>query len=162
MAWPDFGPGSWFHLPLSNVIDTFGSSTPQLVSVTILFATSHCRIKDLHVWDGATIVEVLELGKFGLHGEFMESRDSKDLNPDTPFGSPKTFANTIALRKPHRVFSAIGLSFFACAFYDDFKDALGDSNPPRFEPSILTVGAGGGQFVVDDRSLVTLSLRVGP
>jgi hypothetical protein len=154
----DIGPGSWFHIPLTSSLNTFGKSNPQLDSVTILFDTSHCRITNVHVWDGATLVqEFNDLGRFGLKGGFLHTRNSADVDPETTFLSQQTFPNTLKLRQPHRVFSAIGLSFFACAHSEDF----GGHNPQfdgPFPPSILTIGAGGGQFLVDDSSFVALNI----
>jgi len=155
----DQGPGSWFHMPLTSSLNTFGRANPQLDSVTLLFETSHCRITDVHVYDGVEKVEEFKnFGPFGLHGEFLESRDSKDVNPEVALSSPQSFRNTFKLKRPHRVFSAIGISFFACAFHHDFIPATGERFDGPFPPSILTVSAAGAQFLVDDSSLLTLSV----
>jgi hypothetical protein len=156
------GPGSWFHIPLISTLNTFGKSNPQLDSVTILFETSHCRISNVHVWDGATIVEEFNnLGPFGLKGAFLHTRNPQDVQPETPLLNPQPFPNTRKLRKPHKVFSAIGISFFACAHFEDFNHQ-GRAHNPQFDgpfpPSILTIAAGGGQFLVDDSLSVTLSI----
>lgn len=153
----EIGPGSWFHIPLTSTLTTFGKRSPQLDSVTILFKTSHCRIKNVHVWDGATIVqEFNNLGHFGLKGSFLKTRDSDDVNPENPWSSPQSFPNTLKLSRPHKVFSAIGLSFFACAHFEDFNHNPDFDGP--FPPATLTVAAGGGQFFVDDSSLFALSI----
>jgi hypothetical protein len=155
----DQGPGSWFHMPLTSTLNTFGRANPQLDSITLLFETSHCRITNVHVYDGVEIVEQFNnLGQFGLHGAFLEARNSKDVNPEVALASPQSFSNTFKLKRPHRVFSAIGVSFFACAFAHDFIPAQGERFDGPFPASILTVSAAGAQFLVDDSSLFTLSI----
>ena len=156
------GPGSWFHIPLPSTLNTFGKSNPKLDSVTILFDASHCRISNVHVWDGARLVEEFnDLGQFGLKGGFLGTRNTKDVDPETNFVSPQSFANTLKLRKPHKVFSAIGISFFACAHFEDFN-IRGHAHNPQFDgpfpPSILTIGAGGGQFLVEDSLFATVNI----
>jgi hypothetical protein len=151
------GPGSWFHLPLTSTLTTFGRRNPQLESVTLLFETSHCRIVHLHVWDGAKLVQEFN----GIHrkGAFLATRDTDDVDPESLQSSPQRFSNTFTLSRPHRVFSAIGLSFFACAFHEDFN--VGGFSPPLgapLPPAVLIVAAGGGQFVVADMPLLQLSL----
>lgn len=145
------GPGSWFHMPLTSTLTTFGYRSPRLDSVTILFETSHCRITNVHVYDGVRIIE--EFNDLGLRGSFLETRDSKDINPESPSPVAQSFPNTRQLRRPHKMFSATGVSFFACAFFEDF-DKDGRAHNPHFDgpfpPAILTVSAAGGQFLVDD------------
>lgn len=67
-----------------------------------------------------------------------------------------TFRNTLTLAAPHKVFSAIGISFYSCAYFEDFD------HDPRFEgpfpPAVLTVAAAGGQFVSEDQSIVTIKV----
>jgi len=51
------------------------------------------------------------------------------------------------------MFSAIGISFYACAFIEDF-DVQGHAHNPQFDgpfpPAILTISAAGAQFNVED------------
>ncbi len=154
------GPGSWFHVPLSSTLATFGRRNPVLTSVTLLFDTSHCRITNLHVYDGARLVTAFDdLGPFGLKGSFLEARNSADVEPDVTHANPRVFPNTRVLPQRHKVFSGIGLSFFACAFREDFN-VNGFSHDPRFHgplpPAVLVVAAAGAQFVVDDRALIAI------
>jgi hypothetical protein len=157
-VWPDVGPGSWFHIPLPSTLNTFGRSHPLLDSVTLLIGTSHCRIKHLHVWDGAILVEQFNnLGQFGLKGDFLQKRNIKDVDPELTVSNPQTFVNTRRLSRPHKVFSAIGLSFFACWHSQDFH-----GHNPKFDgafpQSLLTVAGGGGQFLVDDSPAFTVHI----
>jgi hypothetical protein len=87
VVWDEIGPGSWFHLPLSSTLTTFGARNPYLKSVTILFDTAHCRITNVHVYDGAVIVH--EFNQLRLKGAFLTKRDSNDVNPEAQaWGSP--------------------------------------------------------------------------
>jgi hypothetical protein len=153
------GPGSWLHLPLPSTLTTFGRGNPQLVSVTLLVETIHCRITNVHVYDGASIVE--EFNNLRLKGSYLWSREPADIDPEAQASVPRTLANTLRLRAPHRVFSAIGLSFYACAFYEDFNHD-GWAHQPQFHgpfpPSVLIVSGGGGQFTAQERSSVTFDL----
>lgn len=156
------GPGSWFHLPLTSTLTTFGRQNPYLASVTLLFDTSHCRITNVHVYDGVRQVAAFDnLGPFGLKGSFLETRNRADVDPEFPGATPQSFPNTLALPRPHRVLAGIGLSFFACAFREDFNVG-GFSHDPRFHgplpPAVLVVAAAGAQFVVDERSLITMHI----
>lgn len=150
-VWAAVGPGSWFHLPLTSTLTTFGLRSPRLDSVTLLFETSHCRITNVHVYDGARIVQQFNNQK--LKGTFLDTRDTKDINPESASSSPQEFSNTLKLRAPHKVFSAIGLSFYACAYFEDF-DVNGRAHNLRndgpFPPARLTVAAVGGQFLVEE------------
>ena len=141
------GPGSWFHITLPSTLTTFGRRNPRLESVTLLFETiGNCRIKQVHVYDGVDIIQEFNgFGQFRLGGEFLRSRDPKDINPEDPPRDNDTRDNTFRLDKPHKVFSAIGISFYASAFG-------GRQPPPNFPPleSFLIVSAAGGQFTVDD------------
>jgi hypothetical protein len=172
VAWPIVGPGSWFHLPLPMTLTTFGRRNPYLKSVTILFDTSHCRITNVHVWDGAVLVH--EFNGLRLKGEFLWSRDTNDVNGEAhTWGSP-TFSNTLTLTTPHKVFSAIGVSFYACAYFEDFNVHGFVYHQPfigPFPPAVLTVSAAGGQFLVEDpadhvtisvTALEKVGIRVGP
>src|SRR5215467_5172156 len=53
------GPGSWFHLPLTSIPHpgpgTLTSS--YLISVILVVETIHCRITDLHIYDGPWTLE---------------------------------------------------------------------------------------------------------
>jgi len=160
IVFDEIGPGSWFHLPLTSTLTTFGRRNPFLKSVTLLFDATHCRITNVHVYDG--VVGVHEFNGLKLKGGFLDKRDAHDVNPEaaTAFGAP-SFANTLTLPRPHRVFSAIGISFFACAFFEDF-DEHGHAHDPQFHgpfpPAVLTVSGAGGQYVVEDQFLVTVGV----
>jgi hypothetical protein len=116
-------PGSWFHLPLDSTLTTFRSASPRLISVTILFQTTNCRIDKVHVYDGARFLQEFKSNQFGFHGEFLDSR------------------NAFKLDSPHPVFSAIGISFFAYADVSDFHPAR-----PPFAGATLVVAGGGAQY----------------
>ena len=83
----------------------------------------------------------------------MRKRNSEDINPEALSPNRQEFSNTLSLKKPHRVFSAIGISFYACAFFEDFNVG-GFAHDPHFHgpfpESILTISAAGGQFDVED------------
>jgi len=158
------GPGSWFHIPLPSTLTTFGRRNPRLESVTLLFEAVHCRILHVHVYDGADIVEEfndLKLPKtFKLAGDFLHARDSQDINPEASSPTPQTFRNTLRLKKSHRVFSAIGISFYACAFKEDFDEGGFARDHGPFPESILTISAAGGQFIAEDFSLLASAVAV--
>ncbi|HEU0014038.1 MAG TPA: hypothetical protein VFQ45_10165 [Longimicrobium sp.] len=148
-VYDEIGPGSWFHLPLPSTLTTFGRENPYLDGVTLLFQTIHCRIKSVHVYDGADLVHPFD--GLRLKGDFLRAREPDDVDPGSPLR--QSLPNTLTLPRRHRVFSAIGLSFFACAHYEDFSRA-GHSHNPRFHgpfpASRLIVAAGGAQFVVPE------------
>ena len=50
------------------------------------------------------------------------------------------------------MFSAVGISFYACAHFQDFRRREGP-----FPEAILTISAAGAQFLVDDRSSVFIA-----
>ncbi|AUD00930.1 hypothetical protein [Spirosoma pollinicola] len=150
------GPGTWFHIPLTSTLTTFGRSNPYLVSVTLLIETKYCRITDIHVYDGAEIVE--EFG--GTSGDLSQSRNSKDINPDSPLAIPETFSNTKILVRPHKLFSAIGISFFATSFEDDYKDENGIKFRGRYPQATLIVSGAGAQYMVADPLKIPLSDRI--
>jgi hypothetical protein len=141
----EVGPGSWFHIPLTSHLDSFGYFRPHLKSITLLFLTEHCRITNVHVWDGATRVMAFDdFGPFGLHGDFLSTRDPQDIDPRQaqPLGTP-TFNNTLSIPSRPPVFSAVGISLFACAFLHDFGRA-------PFPDAVLTIAGGGAQFSTAD------------
>lgn len=156
VVWAEVGPGSWFHLPLTSTLTTFGRRSPLLDSITLLFESSHCRVTNVHVYDGARIVH--EFNSMKLKGEFLDARNSKDVNPEISSASSQEFDNTLKLPTSHKVFSAIGLSFFACAYFEDF-DVDGRAHDSRFDgpfpPATLTIAAAGGQYVVKEISLLS-------
>jgi hypothetical protein len=123
------GPGSWFHLPLTSMPAYVGLSFPYLTSVFLLFETDRCRISDLHIYDGPSIVEKISYPSDALH---------------VPGGLHGSLAAPFKhdLATPHRIQYAVGLSFFALSYYNDFFD----DNPDPSEPGILIVGAGGAQY----------------
>jgi hypothetical protein len=69
--------------------------------------------------------------------------------PERPPSSRDAFANTLALKTPHKVLSAVGVSFFARAIAQ-----IRDYPSDRPDPAVLIVGAGGAQFLVDDTSIL--------
>ena len=158
IVYNEVGPGTWLHMPLTSTLTTFGPFGPRLVSVTLLFATEHCRITDVHVYDGAVVVH-----RFAsvLKGNFLGSRDERDVDPERRGSNPTTFANTLKLPVPHKVFSAIGISFYVCAYKSDF-DVHGHSSGPPFPQAILTVAGAGAQFNVTppiDRTTAVVTIR---
>ena len=150
-VFPKVGPGSWFHIPLPSTLTTFGRRNPRLESVTLLFESRHCRILHVHVYDGVDILQ--EFNNLKLAGAFLRKRNSEDINPEASSPNRQEFSNTLPLEKSHRVFSAIGISFYACAFFEDFNEG-GFAHDPHFHgpfpESILTISAAGAQFDVED------------
>ena len=120
----DAGPGTWFHLPLTSTT-TFESVTPSLDSVTLVFDAKHCRISNVHVYDG-----------FSKIAEFEEDQVTG--------GFPRAIKpGSLELAKPHQVRHGIWLSFFAgWRSVDVHKD---DPDSP-FPESVLTFGAAGANF----------------
>jgi len=160
-AFPTEGPGSWFHIPLPSTLTTFGRGNPRLESITLLFEATHCRILHVHVYDGVDIVQEFNDFKLPrtqkLAGDFLRARDPRDINPESASSNPQTFRNTLSLEKPHRVFSAIGISFYACAFFEDFNVGGFTHRPgDPFPESILTISAAGAQFIVEDNSFLAI------
>jgi hypothetical protein len=88
----DFGE-SWYHIPIPMPSDLSGR-TVELLTAYLLFDLDHSSISDVHIWDGAEIVQ--EFGDLFLSGNHL-ARDSR---------------NQFRLRKPHRILHGIGLSFF--------------------------------------------------
>lgn len=156
------GPGTWFHLPLTSTLTTFGRQNPRLSSITLLYETTYCRITDIHVYDGAEIVAQFAEPRFGFHGSFLSARNLQDIDPERPLSSPQALNNTHELLPPHNVRSAIGVSFRAAAFHADYRIG-GFFDDPHFRgplpPATLVVAAAGGQFLVDDTPLLTVHLR---
>ena len=158
IVYDEIGPGTWLHMPLTTTLATFGLFGPRLASVTLLFSTEHCRITDVHVYDGATVVHRFE---GALKGNFLGSRDPRDIDPERHGSDSATFGNTLKLPAPHKVFSAIGISFYACAFKSDF-DIHGHAGGPPFPQAVLTVAAAGAQFNVAqpiDRTTSVVTIR---
>ena len=155
------GPGSRFHMPLPSTLTTFGRRNPRLKSVTLLFDTSHCRITNVHIYDGSRIVQ--EFNSIKLAGQFLQTRDPEDINPEALLLNAQSFPNTLRVDRPHRIFSAVGVSFFACAFFEDFN-VQGQAHDPRFHgpfpPAILTVSGCGAQFIIEDASI--FAVKIGP
>src|SRR5262245_22046546 len=145
-VYDEIGPGTWCHISIPCTHTTFGPYAPVLESVTLLVDTTHCRITDIHVYDGAELLEAFG----GLKGDYLWLRNPRDINPgiDYPFGTP-TYTNTKVLRHKHRLFSAVGISFYACAYHEDF-DERGWSNGPPWPEATLTFAGAGAQFHVPD------------
>ena len=101
IVYDEIGPGTWLHMPLTTTLATFGLFGPRLASVTLLFSTEHCRITDVHVYDGATIIHRFE---GALKGNFLGSRDPRDIDPERHGSDSATFGNTLKLPAPHKVF----------------------------------------------------------
>ncbi len=129
-----FGPGSWFHLPLTTD-PTAGIERTVLTSILLMFETSSCQITALHIYDGPTRIEVKEYPS-------DEQHFPGGLRSDNLF---KPFI--YELSQPHTMLSAAGVSFYACSA----------TLPSRFEtvpPRVLTVAAVGGVYRQD--SLFTI------
>ena len=146
-AHDDEGPGTWMHLPLTSTLTTFGRSNPKLVSVTLLYECRHCRIADVHVWDGGALVYQFN-GKH-LRGSSLAQRNSSDINPGSAALPASAFSNTLALPSRHEVFSAIGVSFFVRWFRTDLHGDEYDLKHGRFPDSVVLIAAVGAQYVVD-------------
>ncbi len=142
------GPGTWVHLPLVTTLDTFGRFSPHLLSVTLLFETLRCAVGPIHLYDGPDLIATMD---GAWPGEYLRTRQARDVEPKayTPVGYGGTMENTVVLPKPHKVFSAIGLSFYVHWRYYDFsqEDMRADPRPP----SILTFAGAGAQFLVADK-----------
>jgi hypothetical protein len=140
--------GSWFHLPLTSHLDRFGRYRPYLASVTLLFSTQHCWIMNLHVWDGSLQRLAHDYSSpvgygYGLSGDFLDERNPADVDPTRKPAPSSTFANTWPVTPSPPVFSAIGISFYACATSEDVEED--DRDVP-----LLTVAGGGAQLVSQD------------
>jgi hypothetical protein len=125
-----FGPGSWFHLPLTSEPVADGIGRTVLTSILLMFETSSCQITALHIYDGPTRIEVADYPTDEQH--FPGGLRSANLFQ--PF--------TYELRQPHTMLSAAGVSFYACS----------TTLPSRFEtvpPRVLTVAAVGGVYRQD-------------
>lgn len=149
------GPGTWCHISIPCTHTTFGMRAPLLDSVTLLADTTHCRITDIHVYDGVDLLEAFG----GFKGDCLRLRNPKDVNPETehPWGTP-TYANTKVLHRRPRLFSAVGISFYACAHFEDFN-VRGYSSGPPWPEAILTFGGAGAQFYVPDLRVVLTDYR---
>ena len=132
-AWETRGPGSWFHLPLTSAHDPGIYTRDVLTHVTLVLETTNCSITAFHVYDGPTIVEQVSFHheppyRSGMQGDFSK-----------PF--------THELKEPHKLRFAVGLSFFACSFFDDFRPRL--DTQVQAPPAILTIAAGGATYQRD-------------
>ena len=145
-VYDEVGPGTWCHISVPSSHTTFGIRSPLIESVTLLVDTSHCRITDIHVYDGADYIEALG----GLQGDFLRLRNPEDVNPqiDHPWGTP-TYSNTKVLQRKRRLFSAVGISFYACAHFEDFNER-GRSSGPSWPEAVLTFSGAGVQFNIPD------------
>jgi hypothetical protein len=103
--------------------------------------------------------------------EFRHSRNESDINPDVVIPNEIGYSNTwelagvvtsmpsmeFSLKEPPKVFSAIGISFYARSHYMDFeiiRDPNADLGARDMSPeAVLQVAGAGCQFVVDDRSV---------
>ena len=125
-----FGPGSWFHLPLTSEPIADGTGRVVLTSILLMFETSSCQITALHIYDGPTRIEVADYPTDEQH--FPGGLRSDNLFQ--PF--------IYELRQPHTMRSAAGVSFYACS----------RTLPSRFEtvpPRVLTLAAVGGVYRLD-------------
>ncbi|SHG51245.1 hypothetical protein SAMN04488109_0601 [Chryseolinea serpens] len=147
LVYADVELGTWCHISIPSTHATFGARSPQLESITLLVDTTHCHISEIHVYDGVDFLEALG----GLKGDYLRLRDSRDVNPeiDPPWGTG-TYDNTMALRRRRRLFSAVGISFYACVRHNDLIDKNGILSGPPWPDSILTFAGAGAQFYVPD------------
>ena len=127
-------PGGWFHITLPLTLTLADAGKVRLESITLFGEAKYCRISRVHVWDGADLLEQFDHLK--LKGEFYN-------------GSAITFS------KPHRVSSGLGISFYACAFQEDYyRDDSGRRWDIKFDgplPSaVLILSAAGVQVRVPD------------
>ncbi len=155
-VYDDVGPGTWCHISIPCTHTTFGMKAPLIESVTLLADTTHCRITDIHVYDGPDYIEALG----GIRGEYLRVRNPEDVNPqiDHPWGTP-TYANTKVLQRKRRLLFAVGISFYACAHFKDFKE-IGQSRGPPWPEAILTFSGAGAQFHIPEPiNRVTVKVR---
>lgn len=128
------GRGSWFHMPLTTQITDSRYTNLRLISVTLLFETTFSRITKVHVFDGPVLIKAFDLTVpfiDGLRGNFSQSTVS-------------AADNTFVLDEPHNVLYGVGLSFFACCFWEDVKDW--DEKERESAASLLTVSAAGATY----------------
>jgi hypothetical protein len=140
------GPGSWFHLPLSIEIRSFGVTGPQADSVTLIFRAQFCRITYLHIYDGYDVFEEFDFvfnrqeAVQGLTGSFLDAR-------------PGTDKNTLRFKKPHRVLYGLGISFYACCYAGDVTSWDEQATGKPFPGSVLYVAAAGANINTEVLSL---------
>jgi hypothetical protein len=101
----------------------------------------------LHIRDGVDILQ--EFNNLKLAGAFCEKK-LRGHKPGSLIPKPSG-SNTLPLEKSHKVFSAIGISFYACAF-EDFN--VGGLRMTALSRSLSRIDfnyiAAGGQFDVED------------
>ena len=95
--------------------------------------TKHCRIRRVHVWDGADLLEQFDNLKF--KGEFYDG-------------------GTITFSKPRRVSSGLSISFYACAFQEDYHRNDGQAwditHDGPLPSAVLILSAAGARVRVPD------------
>ena len=115
------GKSSWFHISLPTPV-IVSDVRSQLQRVFLLFDAQGGSIRNVHVYDGSSVIH--EVNNILFEGEHRLQLDAK---------------NTFNLPNPHTVVWGIGISFV-------FTAAIGfDSAIP---PSRLILGAAGGDFMV--------------
>ena len=133
-------------MPLTSTLTTFGHAHPRLESVTLLYECVKCRIADVHVWDGAVLVQ--EFDGVHLRGSRLTQRDSDDVNPLAPAVPANSFPNTLRRTRRHPVFSAIGVSFLVRWHAEDLRVDSHDFQKGNFPASTVTIAAAGAQYDV--------------
>jgi len=118
------GKGSWFHIPVPSPV-IVEDVRMKVQNLFLLFDAEAAggKITRIHVWDGASQVEVFdEVNRLGHH-----------------LGGPDA-ENTITLTRPHTVIFGMSISFFFQAGGTG-AGVFGDATSSR-----LIVGSAGGDF----------------
>jgi len=109
---------TWIHIPLPTPVIVADRRT-NLLRVFLLFSSDGGRIKNVHVYDGSSIIQ--EFNDLFLEGEHLGALNIQ---------------NTFNLAHPHTVVWGVGISFFY-AGGGGFEGGHGGH---------LIVGAAGGDF----------------
>jgi hypothetical protein len=116
----DEHPGSWLHLTIPLTLPLPSAGHTRLESITLFGETIHCRIKNVHIWDGPYLLD--PRNDVGIKGSFYEE------------------GVTIPFPRRPLVDVAIGISLYACAFHQDY-DRNGRTwdyaHEPRFPDAMM-------------------------
>ena len=100
----EFGPGSWFHISFGISLEK-GKRKPLLESVSLYFESHVCSIRQIDIYDKDWLID---------SREFNLTRNQWLSGLESPNSDIK---HTFNLSTPHKVFSAISISFYACVSY---------------------------------------------
>jgi len=155
------GPGCWLHAPLASR-RTVSGRRPWLRSVTLRFATSHCAISAVHIYDGGLLVCAAPrpdapLGR--LKHENAIKAWTYEIPPLSVLAGGPLVPSPIPAEERHHLVSAIGVSFFVnWDLYWDFSGL--DRSRPLPDPE-LTISAVGATLEIDDTFHVTTTFSPG-